>query len=107
MMFPHKAWQYAVNDVFSRSSYPHHAYLAMSSLASPRFEYIFHVTRCPLRHISAFTSHLTSTYQFIRHQMLVHNFTGISARSELYLVLRKLVQVLCRVYFNDSHMLET
>ena len=71
------SWMYAVNDVFLKKDFPHHAKelnsklmkyngLMKRSIFSPRFHKVIHVVRCPLLHISSFTSHLSDSYAFIQ-----------------------------------------
>jgi len=59
------SWMYAANDVYSKTNYPHHAYLRHRSLLSPRFSHVLHLKRHPLRHISSCTSHLNASVAFV------------------------------------------
>jgi hypothetical protein len=59
------AWMYAVNDVVGGQSYPHHSSIPNSSLWSPRFRHVLHLTRCPLQQIASLTTHLDASYNFI------------------------------------------
>jgi hypothetical protein len=44
--------------------------LLTKSYESPLFETVFHLVRCPMAQISSFTSHLNSSYDFIRLHMI-------------------------------------
>ena len=59
--------------MLAHGQYPHRARLkagAGRSYESPRFQNVLHVVRCPMQHISSFTAHLNSSYDFIRSHLL-------------------------------------
>ena len=59
-----------MNDVFARTDYPHHAKLSIRTYLTPRFAQVYHLVRCPMEQISAFTTHLNESYDFVRKHML-------------------------------------
>ena len=59
-----------MNDVLARTEYPHHSKLSVRTYLTPRFAQVFHLVRCPMQQISAFTSHLNASYDFVRKHML-------------------------------------
>ena len=79
MLYLYKCWYYAVNDVLvsAKLYYPLDARLKSRSILSPRFEKVYSVVRHPLNHISSFTSHLKTSYQFIKQYMVFSNYSNI------------------------------
>ena len=65
------SWFHAVSDNYGGKSYPHHAALKKSNYFSPRFSNVIHITRCPIKQISSFTSHLQASYQFVFDHMII------------------------------------
>ena len=59
-----------MNDVLVRGEYPHRARLQRRSYESPRFRNVLHLLRCPMQHISSFTSHTNASYDFVRAHIL-------------------------------------
>ena len=69
-------WMYAVNDAFigqhypfgrfQRSVFPHlQCEVYPGELHAPRYSRVVHELRCPIHHISAFTSHDRRVYEFV------------------------------------------
>ena len=79
LLYFFKCWYYAVNDVLvsAKLYYPLDARLKSRSILSPRFEKVYSVVRHPLNHISSFTSHLKTSYQFIKQYMVFSNYSNI------------------------------
>ena len=59
-----------MNDVLARTEYPHHSKLSTRTYLTPRFAQVYHLVRCPMQQISAFTTHLNASYDFVRKHML-------------------------------------
>lgn len=54
-----------------RTQYPYHAKIAHSTLFSPRFRRVVHVTRCPIDQIASITTFLSESYQFLNRTSMV------------------------------------
>lgn len=65
------SWTYGVNDAAIGIEYPHRSHISGEyHLWSPRFEYVVHVVRCPMRQISSVSAHAETTFDFIRNYAL-------------------------------------
>jgi hypothetical protein len=91
-----------VNDSFVGMDYPHHAALSRQaggarthSLISmlfgttppspdPVFLRVLHVVRCPMRQISAVTTHLRASYVFLLQSMVALDFIGLPSSTASY-----------------------
>ena len=66
-----------------RGRYPHRARLQGNTYQSPRFENVLHLLRCPMQHISSFTSHLNASYDFVQTHMLqqINSLSSVPSNS--------------------------
>lgn len=63
--------------------YPFRAKLIGSTVLSPRFEHVVHITRCPLRQIASLTAHRSESYHFLWKYMEAWNYSAITQNEQL------------------------